>query len=102
MGIYINPPKETKESYLERKGELTETPQSLPGEGRVAVCLVNNGAFTAAGIAFNERELRAFQEPGDYRPRSWYLVPADEDLKAVIRADEREWALVAAAAGTLP
>lgn len=41
------------------------------------VCVVHNGAFDAAGYAFDEDEMRVFLAP-DYdvqRPRTWMIVP---------------------------
>ena len=40
------------------------------------VCLINNGPFYAAGIAYSENELKAFSEP-DHRPKVWHLVPLE-------------------------
>lgn len=73
MGEYINPTERTKEQFLETEGrEISAPGLVLPGE--LPVCLVSNGAFTAAGIAYDEREIKAFSEPGDYRPKRWYAV----------------------------
>jgi len=91
MGYYINPPDSTKEAFLERYGtpispaiakqiwkeEMIKT--HLP------ICLVDNGQFTAAGIAYSERETDYFLEP-DGRPKLWFVVPRKE-LTPYIRAD---------------
>lgn len=81
MGYYINPPNETKEEFLQREGtkfspiEWKNVPDdSLP------VVLINNGFFTAAGIAYSKRELEAFIVPADRRPKSFYLVKIEKLL----------------------
>lgn len=81
MGAYINPVDETKESWLQKNATLAghanapktinDVPNHLP------VCLVNNGPFTAAGIAFDERELAAFIYP-DGRYKEWYWVETEK------------------------
>lgn len=38
------------------------------------VCLVDNGPFTAAAIAFSEDEFRQFSDPTDTRFKEWYRV----------------------------
>jgi hypothetical protein len=76
MGLYINVPQ-GKEAWLNQHGENTGssvpsiTPTHLP------VCLVDNGMFTAAAICYSPRELEAFNQPGDFRPKTWYRVPVD-------------------------
>ena len=82
MGAYINPPDESKEAFLEREGAdlfLVDF-KSVP-EGHLAVCLVDNGLFTAAGIAFDEREFNEFARE-DGRRKYWFTVPI-EKLQAV-------------------
>lgn len=37
------------------------------------VCVVDNGPFGAAGYAYCESEMRAFQNPGDKRPKRWFI-----------------------------
>lgn len=74
MGEYINPHDRTKEEFLVSEGRLIGSPQeALVGE-ELPVCLVNNGPFTAAGIAYDAGEIAAFTEPGDSRPKKWYAV----------------------------
>ncbi len=82
MGYYINPEEGTKERWLERWAIPLQEPRFLdPSEGSVAVCLINNGLFTAAGIAYSQREFEAFAEE-DGRPKSWFEV-AKSDLVAI-------------------
>jgi len=64
MGKYINPSNESKEQFLNRLG--TEIPVSILNQrgfqniiidGNLAVCLVDNGMFTAAGIMDSQKEM---------------------------------------------
>lgn len=74
MGYYINPQEGTKEAWLKsnarevEEGELKITPEELP------VVLVDNRAFTAAGICYDSQELKEFTNPRDQRPKRWFMV----------------------------
>ena len=97
MGVvYVNPPTERKEAFLRNEGtEIDKAPQwSEVPEGTLPVVLVDNGPFTAAGIAFSERELREFSDPGDYRPKRWYIVPIRKLLEVSNLTDYRPDLLV--------
>jgi len=82
MGYYINPPVGTKEDWLARNGQqvniavVREMPWS-DLKDKMFVCLVDNGPFTAAGIAYSDRERKAFLLP-DHRPQKWYMVPRSD------------------------
>ena len=76
MGYYINPEVGTKEAWLAENGSritAVEAKEYPSNQGRVLVCLVDNGPFTAAGIAFDDEERDAFMDP-DGRPKKWFLV----------------------------
>lgn len=80
MGCYVNPSDMTKESWLEKNAnELHGGPPqwSRVLEGNLPVCLVHNGAFTAAAIAYSERELQDFSDPQDRRPKRWFVAPIE-------------------------
>ena len=85
MGCYINPPNgETKEAWLAREAKpLPRVPPECYRalDGWMVVCLIDNGPFRAAGVAFNDRELAAFKYD-DGRPKVWYIAPI-ESIKAV-------------------
>ena len=107
MGFYVNPPDMTKEEWLQKHGQVTETPTWPAPEGTISVCLVDNEPFTAAGIAYCEQEFYAFMAPdstpeeiaaakqrieatgsaffsldrGEQRPRTWYYVPTEKILE---------------------
>lgn len=74
MGYYINPAGQTKEEWLSDNGERLDKAPALHKIGnRLAVCLVDNYAFKAAGIAYCQDELEVFKTP-DGRPKVWYMV----------------------------
>ena len=75
MGKYINPSDRSKEQFLTENGRRIDLPEHAV-EGELPVCLVNNGPFTAAGIAFNDQEIKAFSDPDDSRPKQWWAVKA--------------------------
>lgn len=43
------------------------------------VCVVDNGYFGAAGYAYCESEMRAFQVPSDKRPKRWFIYDKAEE-----------------------
>lgn len=83
MGYYINPTDGlTKEEWLMKFGERkdgvvqqeVDTWNEIP-ENCLAVCLVDNGPFTAAAIAYKESEFEVFKDnTNDDRPKTWFLV----------------------------
>ena len=102
MGCYVNPENETKEEFLEREGRevITDFVSSnykfLKQEGKLPVVLCDNGSFTAAGVAYTEREFECFVRY-DNRPKRIFIVPI-EKLKEVsdvegwlAESKEEEW-----------
>lgn len=78
MGAYINPKNMTKEQWLsENATEVPFVDWDLP-EGYLPVVLVDNGPFTAAGIAFSKRELEDFTDKRDMRPKRFFIVPINK------------------------
>lgn len=86
MGVYVNPLDETKEVWLRREGKLAHgvdleslfDANGKPiGNDRI-VCLVNNGPFTAAAVAYNKREYLEFTRSNDHRPKTWFIVDKDK------------------------
>ena len=79
MGYYINPQDgRTKEQWLRDEArevppsELTLTPAELP------VVLIDNGPFTAAGIAWCVEELVEFTRPCDPRRKRYFMASRDK------------------------
>lgn len=80
MGFYINPKDMEKEEYLEihTAGEVPledleavfETLDYLP------LCLFDNGAFTALGIAYSREEIGYWvdSDANDSRPRTYHKM----------------------------
>jgi len=81
MGKYINLRGEQKEDWLARNGVviLEREAKNYLAIGKIPVCLLDNGMFTAAGICDTDSEIDAFSHP-DGRMKLWYAVPA-ENLK---------------------
>lgn len=85
MGKYINEmPNGTR---LPATGKAIWLEQ-IPGAKKIAeptdweegiVCVVSNGAFEAAGYAFDEKELNEFKR-FDGRPRTWLKIPNAKTL----------------------
>jgi hypothetical protein len=76
MGCYINPQSMSKEEWLKVHGTRANGPTAIT-EDTVPVCLVDNGPFTAAAVAYDERELAAFSDPRDNRMKFWFQVRRD-------------------------
>jgi hypothetical protein len=75
MGFYVNPPNETKETFLLREGlEVPKADWDKVPKDSIPVILINNGMFTAAGITYDEKEYNAFLDPSDSRPKKIFIV----------------------------
>jgi len=94
MGAYVNH-QMGKEIWLITHGE--EVPYvdwDLP-KGYLPVILVDNGPFTAAGIAYTKEELEAFTSPSDGRPKRFFIVAIEKlhevspELQGYMEAAER-------------
>ena len=72
MGNYVNPKDMPKEAFLELHGKLT-SPEWPEDPNKTLVCLVDNGIFRAAAIAYSRRELAEFNR-FDGRAKRWYLI----------------------------
>jgi hypothetical protein len=84
MGLYLEPSID-KDQWLNENGtELASSSgkidinwEDTPGD-KVLVCLVDNGYFFAAGVAYNKREMDAFNLEDDTRPKIWYYVDREK------------------------
>jgi hypothetical protein len=81
MGCYVNPQQQSKEDWLLLNGSPTVGPCAIT-ETHLPVVLVNNGQFTAAGVAFDARERECFNDPSDVRLKRWFMVERSK-LRAV-------------------
>lgn len=82
MGFYVNPRGESKEAFLKREGVLAPNNpkiiwESIP-KGFLPVVLLDNGRFTAAGIAYCKSELEEFTRLNDPRPRTIFMVKTEK------------------------
>ena len=76
MGYYINPPTMTKEAWLVGHGKhVPNAPEKFRDGDQIVVCLVDNGPFTAAAVAYSQDELEYFKHPSDGRYKMWFMVP---------------------------
>jgi len=96
MGYYVNPTNESKESFLRREGILAPqipktTWESVP-KGFLPVALMNNGGFSAAGIAYCAKELETFTRLDDNRPRQIFMVKI-EKIIPVAGSDFKKYAI---------
>ena len=76
MGYYINPEGTSKELWLREHGTPISAAEALshdPTGPSLPVCLVDNGAFTAAGIGYDPTRGRGFRIPG-WTEKKWCLV----------------------------
>ena len=98
MGLYINPPDQTKEEWLQKHGAILLTvPAQYKSVGSTGtywvVCLMVNDHFSAAGICFSEAELIGFSDANDHRPKTWFLVEQEDLLEVAptLLEWEAEW-----------
>jgi len=85
MGLYINPIGETKESWLEREAVEVAGAEAAAtwreGGEILPVCLVDNGAFTAAAVIYSDGEMKTFIDRGDSRKKRWFVVEVEKIRK---------------------
>lgn len=84
MGAYINPENETKEIFLAREAKpisLEKAKEHDDYKEVLLVVLVQNSGFSAAAIAFSEREKQEFLDPTDLRSMTYFLVNFEKLLK---------------------
>lgn len=81
MGFYVNPQDGTsKEDYLTKHGIAITRKDFMDFEfdgKHFPVCLVNNGAFTAAAVGYDKRERDEFGSQSDHRPKKFFIVPRE-------------------------
>lgn len=92
MGIYLNPTDQTKEQFLAEHGrpisEIVFRNFTVPDD-ECYVCLVDNGPFTAAAVAYDRGEMEAFSDPSDPRPRLYVAVPIEAVAKILSETELR-------------
>lgn len=96
MGYYINHPQMSKERWLHLNGSrpMREAPSTHKNaDDEYAVCLVDNGPFTAAGICYSQGELNRFSPSKSSRlrsprPRLWFFVPREKLIEVCPHVEE--------------
>jgi hypothetical protein len=80
VGEYLNPPEDKLQWLLRNATVVAEDQQQFvdPATDKVAVCLVDNGAFMAAAVAYSEHEFNDFNREADTRPKLWFVVDLDK------------------------
>lgn len=81
MGLYVNPTNTTKEKWLLANARRV-TAEDITGagfagvirEGRIPIVWMDNGPFSAVGVAFDQSEAEYFARH-DGRPKLFYTVP---------------------------
>ena len=91
MGAYINPKGMEKEDFLLTFGTPMEVmPYKLQWNqfvkhGTLPVLYLDNRGFSAAGIAYDEREFdvmkRAYENEADKRPKMWFVCKIEDLVK---------------------
>ena len=100
MGIYVNPVDLEKEHWLESFGVLavgTIQWADVP-KGKLPVILIDNGHFTAAGVATCESEFLAFTNPNDRRYKKIYFV----NIQSLFSVTGEDFAKIMKAQGYTP
>lgn len=92
MGYYIEDTNShTKQQWLEAHCSAIfrdYAPDSFDTvEGNLWVCLVDNIAFKAAGICYDQDELDAFKQGNRYR--NWYSIPKSALISACPHLENR-------------
>lgn len=82
MGFYIETEDATgKAEWIIKHMDgvrLAKPVYNDPADGFITVCVVDNGPFEAAGIAYRPREFEAFTDLRDTRHKEYLRVPADK------------------------
>lgn len=85
MGAYLNPQSTTKEHWLSMNAREVSRAQAASWSDfndDLVVCLVHNGLFTAAGIAYDQRELNDWLDQTDPRAKRFFVAPKEKLLEA--------------------
>lgn len=92
MGYYIETPHNKGKAKWLHETYNTAVPTRLPKEfdttGKtVQICVVDNGPFEAAAIAYSQSELNVFAMP-DSIPRQWLIMNREDVIKECPRVKD--------------
>lgn len=80
MGYYIQTPGSDHDKAriiaTRHNGKLIAQPESfndIPAD-KALICIVDNGAFEAAALAYDADEFAVFTDPEDERPKQFVLL----------------------------
>jgi hypothetical protein len=86
MDFYVNPPGMTKEEWLHFNADIVMPVGASPKErtdgSKIAVCLVDCGSHTSAGVAFDQTQFERMTID-DGRARVWFYVETEKLLGIV-------------------
>ena len=82
MGFYVNPKGMTKEMWILQYGRAVRKEELKITDDEMPVILVDNGPFTAVGIAYSQDELSVFLRE-DGRSKMFYMCKR-EDLESFL------------------
>jgi len=90
MGFYIEVEQPTKKAQqLCRIGaEVRSLPSFPPPQGKVLICVLENGFFDAAGICYDQKEFNDFNDPKDTRPKTWLHMDRAQVIALEPRVEE--------------
>lgn len=85
MGVYLEVPDRLgKAMQLKRDhgAQVVVKPEKLSEipKDKTLICVVENGLFDAAGVAYSQKEMDEFAH-FDGRPKTWMLISTSEVLK---------------------
>ena len=77
MGLYLNPPIDKYmwlQTYCEDELKNSDFLFDSVADDEFLVVLVNNGVFTAGGVAYNEDKFNLFTNADDDRAKKYFIV----------------------------
>lgn len=86
MGLYleVEGPKHAKMKFLEDNAEFVGYANEPMvryddvSSDKKIICLVDNGPFYAAAVAYDANEMSHFMQPGDTRKKYWFVIENDK------------------------